>query len=534
MAKRSDPAPFLTLGWAAIDWIETFCVHGPGDIEGTLVEVDDEFAAFIAKCYQLRPDGRRAKRRAVISRPKGRAKSELAGFLVIFEALGPARFDHWAEAGEVSSWGYEYEAGEPVGRPVKHPEIRCFATELGQAGNTYDVVKYVLGDGDEPGEARVPAIREHYGRCDVGLTRVSLPNGGEITPESAKDTSKDGGKDTFDVFDETHLWVLPMLHRLHQTVNRNLLKRKLAEGWSLETTTMFAPGEGSVAEGTFAYAAAVSEGRAKDDVLLFDHREASAKWRVTNRRDRLAGLREVYGPAASWMPIEDIAANFDDPQVSEASWVRYWFNRPISIQGSWLTQTAWDATKLERKIPELVDVVLSLDGSFNGDATALIAVEVGDVPHVMVEGLWERPEGSSDWQVPILDVEDAIRAACLKWNVVEIVCDPYRWARSMQVLEADRLPVVEFPQSASRMTPATQRATDLILNADMTHDDDLRLSRHVSNAVLKVDSRGQRLYKEHKTSARKIDLAVAMVMGLERAGWHANAGRPAEPSLYVI
>jgi hypothetical protein len=33
-----------------------------------------------------------------------------------FEALGPCRFDHWAEAGEVSDWGYEYEEGEPVGR----------------------------------------------------------------------------------------------------------------------------------------------------------------------------------------------------------------------------------------------------------------------------------------------------------------------------------------------------------------------------------------------------------------------------------
>ena len=27
-----------SLGWALIDWIETFCVHGPGDVEGQPVE----------------------------------------------------------------------------------------------------------------------------------------------------------------------------------------------------------------------------------------------------------------------------------------------------------------------------------------------------------------------------------------------------------------------------------------------------------------------------------------------------------------
>jgi len=503
MAKR-EPDRFISLGFVVIDWIEHYLVHGPGDVEGQPIELDDEFAAFIVGAYELDDQGRRKKRRAVISRPKGRAKSELAAMLACVEAIGPARFDGWDAN------------GDPVGVRVKRPEIRCFATELGQAGNTYEAIRYML----DP-ETGADSLRADYGAIDAGLTRIIVPGGGEITPESAADTSKDGGKDTFDVFDETHLWVLPKLHRLHQTVNRNLLKRRAAEGWSMETTTMFAPGENSVAEGTFAYAAAVREGRAKDDLLLFDHREAASKYRVTNRSDRLAGLKDVYGPAAAWMPLREIAASYDDPQVSDAEWQRYWFNRPVSIQGSWLPQSAWDATADRRDIPEHADVVLALDGSFNGDATAVIAVEVGDKPHVVVAGLWERPEHIPGWQVPILDVEELIRASCLRWNVLEIACDPFRWARSMQVLEGDGLPIVEFPQSASRMTPATQRATDLVLNGDMTHDTDPALARHVSNAVLKVDARGKRLYKEHKNSGRKIDLAVAMVMGLDRAAWHS-------------
>ena len=259
----------ISLGYQVIDWIETYLIHGPGDVEGDPVRLDDEFAAFIVRAYEVSDSGARRVRRAVLSRPKGRAKSELAAFLSIVEALGPSRFSHFAAAGEVSAWGYPYDEGEPVGVPVKRPEILVFATEFNQAGNTYDGIKFILNASQK--------LRNDYPGIDAGITRVLLPNG-QITPESAADSSKDGGKSTFIVADETHLWVLPRLQRLHQVTLRNLLKRKIASGWMLETSTMYAPGEGSVAESTHQYAQAIVEGRVADAGLLFDHREASAKF----------------------------------------------------------------------------------------------------------------------------------------------------------------------------------------------------------------------------------------------------------------
>lgn len=502
---------FLTLGWQAVAWIEHYLIHGPGDVEGQSVELDDEFAGFILKCYEVNADGSRKVRRAAISRPKGRAKSELAAFIACFEALGPARFDHFAKRGEVSAWGYEYAPGEPVGVPVKRPMVSCFATELGQSGNTYDAIRYML----DPDTASA-ALLADYGKIDCGLTRVILPHGGSIEPETAKDSSKDGGKETFCVFDETHLWALPALKRLHQTVIRNLLKRKVASGWAMETTTMYAPGEESVAEGTHAYAAAIAEGRVDGRAMIFDHKQAPAKYDVTKPKDRLAGLEAVYGPAAAWMDLQAIADSFDDPQTLPAEWERYWFNRPVSIQGNWLSQVAWDECHNPRPIPDGADVVLALDGSFSGDCTAIMAVEVGEFPHLVVGGLWES-DGTPGWRVNYGDVEEHIRALCRRWRVLEVTADPYRWARSLEVLAAEGLPVSEFPQSASRMTPATQRMSDMVNTRALTHDGDPRLARHISNAVLKQDSRGTRLQKETKNSPRKIDLAVASVMALERA-----------------
>lgn len=501
-----------TLGLQLVDWIEAHLVHGPGDVEGQPVVLDDEFAAFIARCYAIDEDGRRRVRRAVISRPKGRAKSELAAFIAVAEALGPVRFSHFAVAGEVSDWGYEYAEGEPVGKPVTRPEVLCFATELGQAGNTYDAIRYMLSP-----DTASPELVARYGRADAGLTRILLPHGGSITPESAADSSKDGGKSTFAVFDETHLWVLPRLGRLHQVVIRNLLKRREASGWCLETTTMYAPGEGSVAEKSHEYAKAVAEGRAEDAGLLFDHRQAPPRFDPKFKSHRLEGLREVYGPASEWMDLQAISDSFDDPQTSAAEWERYWFNRPVSLQGAWLPQAAWDECQVSQEIPDGADVVIALDGSFSGDSTALVAVQLGEFPHVQVAGHWEKPPGATDWRVDILDVEDAIRAACLRWRVREITADPHLWARSLQLLADEGLPVTEFPQSPARMTPATKRFTDMVNTRAMTHAGDAALTRHVSNAVLRQDSRGTRIAKEAKSSQRRIDLAVAAVMAVERA-----------------
>jgi hypothetical protein len=323
---------FLTLGWAAIDWIEHYLVHGPGDVQGQPIELDDEYAAFIIKAYRVVPkSGEKLVRRAFLSRPKGRAKSELAGMLDCFEALGPCRFDHWAQAGEVSGWGYEYEPGEPVGRSLAYAEILNVATEEGQAGNTYDNAHYML----HPDTCSAYMLAD-YGRIDVGLTRTNLPDRrGFIEPVTAANDSKDGGKSTFIVADETHLWIPPSsptskfkLGLMHQTMARNLLKRKLASGWMLETSTMYAAGENSVAEGTHAYAKSTAGRGGK---LLFDHRQASDGYNLPKRSERVRALREAYGPAAAWMPLGEIADSYDDPQVDKREWERFWLNRPVPL-----------------------------------------------------------------------------------------------------------------------------------------------------------------------------------------------------------
>jgi phage terminase large subunit-like protein len=67
------------------------------------------------------------------------------------------------------------------------------------------------------------------------------------------------------------------------------------------------------------------------------------------------------------------------------------------------------------------------------------------------------------------------------------------------------------------VTACPERAYDMIRNQQLTHSGDPRLTRHVANARAKTTPRGRMLCKENPDSPNKIDLAVAMVMAVDRA-----------------
>ncbi len=279
-------------------------------------------------------------------------------------------------------------------------------------------------------------------------------------------------------------------------------------------------GRDSLCYGLYDYGRRVASGEVTDPTFFM------AWWEPAdpNADHRLPGTwREANPGFADLVAEEDFSSAVLRTPEPEFRIKRT--NQWIVSLDSWLPHGAWDACNDAENIPDGADVVLGFDGSFNGDCTALVVVSIDDRPAIQVVELWERPvDAPPDWQVPILDVEEIIRNACRRWQVREIACDPFRWARSYQVLEGEGLPVVEFPQSPARMTPATTRFYEAVMNRSLCHDGDPRLARHIGNAVLKADSRGTRVYKEHRHSQRRIDLAVAAVMAYDRAAWYAEQG----------
>lgn len=505
------PEHYPTLGWQVIDWIESYLCHGPGDVQGDKIVLDDEWCRFILDAYRVYPEGHeRAGRRVVtyaeVSRPKGRAKSELAGMITCAEFLGPVRFDGWDAE------------GDPVGRPVQYPFIRCLATEEGQSGNTYDNVRVMLEHGLE-------SHPDVFAGVDVGLTRTNLltSSGGTILPSTASGAAKDGGKETFAVADETHLYVLPELRSMHRTVQRNLSKRKAAEPWMLATTTQFMPGQRSVAEDNRdAAEAQLSKSRKRRWSFMWDHREGHPV--PEDKRDDekvlAAALAEGYGDASAWMPLDRIL----EDEMSGVPWdevERYWLNRRSEGTGRAVDPRRWD----ELARPGVVQpwdgapVVLGFDGSKSRDATALVGFTVDDTPHAFVVGIWERPtDAPKNWQVPRDEVDGAVHRAFERWNVLSLVCDPPYWREYVDAWAAefgeDR--VLEFDTNqGQRMGPAVERFCDeAVPDGRFTHSGDAVLKRHVTNAVRTV-TRGGKSAVAKENEGLKIDALVAAIIAYE-------------------
>jgi phage terminase large subunit-like protein len=194
-------------------------------------------------------------------------------------------------------------------------------------------------------------------------------------------------------------------------------------------------------------------------------------------------------------------------------------NAWVSSQTAWLPSGNWEKLEKIKDLDPEVEMVLGFDGSFSGDASVIVGVTVEEEPYVFLVKAWEKqPTDTDDWRVDINEVETEILNFCGKYKVREVACDPFRWQRSMQVLQEAGVPIVEWPStSAARMVPACAKFYDAVVENKLTHDGSGLLARHISNAVIKTDRLGPRIVKEHRSSLRKIDGAVASIIAFDRA-----------------
>lgn len=538
-----------SLGYQVIEWLETYTCHGPGDIQGEPLDmsVDPEFERLVIDCYELDPEtGRRLVKRAVDSEPKGRAKSERAGLIGVAEALAEVRFDGWDAD------------GQPVGRPVKSPFIRCLATEEKQSGNTFQNLAFVMG---EWGHDLHPEI--YGGIKGIGDYRsaqnIYLPGGGECRSSSSGSASKDGGKETFVVPDEVHLYVLPELRSMYATVMRNLPKRRAAEPWALLTTTACRLGEQSVWE---VLEKQYKQGKL-DKTWLVHHREARGRIDILDKARTIRQLREVYGPAmhpvTGWMDPEDVYRTMLDPNEcrDEAEAARYYLNRSMPGSDAWIPKPAVEKVEADPAVAglELVEfhgqrlwmppagaaISIGLDGSLNDDSTVIRGCRMTDGLRFTI-GIWEKPDGAAGagWEVPRGEVLERFRWAMRRFRVSRAYCDPHEWRTDIDGLAKEFNPVdpkdaIVAPWATSRDTPmsaALDRLRIDILGRKTLQSPDGAVLIHYGNAYKLVKGKLVLVRKEYPNSPRKIDGVVSDALAYEAradaitAGWTDEPARP--------
>jgi phage terminase large subunit-like protein len=510
---------FPTLGYEVAAWIEAYCCHGPGDIVGQPIDFanDTEFLRFLCHAYRIDPDtGRRVFDEAVLSRPKGRAKSELAGWVGVAEARGEVRFDGWNAY------------GQPIGRPVVSPLLKCLATEESQAGNTFENIAFICG---EWGKENHPEIYEGISgaRNYQSATALYLPHGGEIRACTSGSASKDGGKETWVCADETHLYVLRELKSMYGTVSRNLGKRD--QPWLMQTSTAYRPGEQSVFEDTLT---AWRKGELSESVLM-DHREAKGRIDLDDEEHTKAQLRQVYGEAAGWMDLDRIYRNMRDPRIckDDAEAARYYLNRPLSTKDAWIPLDVVERQSRVEEVPAGTAVALGFDGSLRDDATVLIGARMSD-GFLFPVGIWAKPSGPEGnwWEVPRSDVLAAIREAFARYQVSRLYADPHEWRSDVDALAeqlgAERVLSWETRRDVQMAAALDRVRTDLI-NGVAWHSGDPVFIEHFGNAYVRRKGGHRLVRKEHDQSNRKIDCVVGAALAYEARADAIAAGWTDEP-----
>lgn len=361
---------------------------------------------------------------------------------------------------------------------------------------------------------------------------IELPSTGSVYRVlSAEAYSKEGLNPSATIFDE-----------LHAQPNRELFDvMSLAMGARGNLATLIAistagvrtdqTGKDSICYSLYQYGQRVARGEVDDSTFFMaaweapvelDHRDPKT-WELAN---------PGYGDICDALDFASAVKRTPEPEFRTKR-----CNQWVSSAVGWLPTGSWEACQGELDLTDK-DYVIGFDGSFSGDSTVLVGSTIEAEPQVFMIKAWEKDPSIHDdtWRVDILEVENTIREFVRdNPRVKEIVCDPYRWQRSMELLAQEGYPIVEYPSTnARRMVPACAKFFDAVVENKVKHDGNPILARHLSNAAVKVDNLGPRIVKENRNSNRRIDAAVAAVIAFDRATVSRIEEEALTPGVYVF
>jgi phage terminase large subunit-like protein len=477
--KRGD-------GSDVCEFVESFCrltKDGVAARAGTLIELRPWMTNLYGKVYARRRDGRYRAREALIGLPRKNSKSANGSSMALYGLLF---------------------GGEGA-------EVYSCAADKEQARIVFGVAKRMV-EMDPMLAKRLTLYRDAISFDATGSVYKVL---------SSEAFSKEGLNPSVVVYDELHAAPNPELYAV-MTLGSGTRRDPLFIAITTAGVKYDTTGFESVCYQRFQYGSKVASGEIQDPFFYMCWYGAP---KGANYRD--PKVWEAANPGyGDFLDPDDFVAALG--RVSENDFRTKRLNQWVDAVHAWLPQGAWGLCRTDADLAEPgKGVVLGFDGSISGDSTALVAVSVSANPWVKVLGCWEKPPGfEGEWRVDRAEVKDAIRQACRDYRVREIAADRYEWVDALEELEAEGLPVVEFPQTLTRMAPATQRFYEAVTSKRIRHNGDPRLARHLENAQLKTDARGSRLSKDARNSPRKIDLAVASVMALDRADFWNNEPGP--------
>lgn len=448
-------------------------MHGEGDRFGVPFRLTEPQKEFLWRLYVYEPaSGRRIVKRCLLGRAKGFGKTELLAAIGLAELCGPLA--------------------------PSAPNIPVAAASFEQADLLFGTAATMVREGPLASELDV---------FDTEILRKDGP--GRMYRVAAAAGTNDGSRPTCFIADELHEWSGPKA-RVFLVIANSLAKRR--DGLLLGISTAGADKD-SLLGRMYEKGLRVRSGDEVDPGFLFDWAEADESLDPADGPEvrRLMMLQanehvELFGLA------DEYERRFHEIPLHE--WLRYFANRWVLLdQESWLPPGAFEACRNHvDEINKVDPVFVGVDMALKHDSIAVVWAQPQTSGRIVVrEKIW-LPDGDT---VDVAAVEDFLRQLHRSLNVSEFAYDPAYFEGSAQRLALEKLPMVEFGQSAALMVPACQSAYAAICAGIVSHTAGPVFVDQVESAVPRTAGESWRLTKGK--SKRKIDACIAMVMAVARA-----------------
>lgn len=355
----------------------------------------------------------------------------------------------------------------------------------------------------------------------------------------------EGGRPSLVIKNETHHWLQNNEGwEMADVIDRNAAKSADGAARALSITNAYDPSEESVAQNEREAYEAMESGRSLATGMLYDSLEAPANSPLDPVE--LPKVLAVVRGDSYWLNTERIVNTVLDPRNSPSRSRRFWLNQIVSPEDAWVDDKDWDLCAAHDGVPPLApkdEIALFGDMSKSDDATALVACRLHDGLVVTID-MWQRPpqQRAGEWTAPRPLVDQAVERVFQSYNVAAFWADPSHtfddesgerywdglidewhrkygaqlelWAEGGERRGHSIMWDMASPARLSAFTAAAERTATDITEHIVLHDGDRRLRTHVRNARRYPTRYGISLWKGHRESPRKVDLAVCMVGAL--------------------
>lgn len=504
--------PDATLGWDVLGWCGTELQHERGQPWRFTLEQ----ARFVLHWYAVDESGRWVYRDGVLQRLKGWGKDPVAACLAYVEALGPCRVAYM-------------DGDQPVAMDCPTAWVQLPAVSLEQTKNTMRLMPGLI----------TPEAKAFYG-VQIGKELIhAMGDERLIQAVTSSPTTLEGARATAVFPNETQHWKINNDgHEMAAVLERNATKSADGAARRLAITNAYEPSEDSVAQHDREAWETAQAGESLTTGILYDSLEAPPDAPLT--AEAAPSVARAIRGDSIWLDPERIVQSILDTRNPPSRSRRFWYNQITAAEDAWVVpQDFDDCAQPDTHVADGDELVVFFDGSKSDDATALVGCRVSD-GHVLTLGMWQKPPKGRDagWVVPRSDVDQAVAATFDRYRIAAFFGDPSHtrddvtqerywdalideWHRRYK----DRLRLwalpgkaghsvmwdMTSPQRTADFTAAAERCVADIEARDLTHDGDSRLRIHVHNARRYPNRYGVSLWKGHRESARKVDLAVGMV-----------------------